>query len=47
MTHNHCNRNIVDISGALFTLNLSILVLKSQCEEGARDVNNILVTVVI
>ena len=47
MSHNHCNRNIVDISGALFTLNLSILILKSQCEESARDDNNILVIVVI
>ena len=27
-----------DISGALFTLSLSILILNSQCVEGARDV---------
>ena len=27
-----------DISGAIFTLNLSILMLNSQCAEGARDV---------
>ena len=25
-------------SGAIFTLNLSILILNSQCVEGARDV---------
>ena len=27
-----------DISGAIFTLNLSILILNSQCVEDARDV---------
>ena len=27
-----------DISGAIFTLNLSILILNYQCIEGARDV---------
>ena len=27
-----------DISGAIFTLSLSILILNSQCVEGARDV---------
>jgi len=27
-----------DISGAIFTLSLSILILNSQCEEGTRDV---------
>ena len=26
-----------DISGAILTLSLSILILKSQCVEGARD----------
>ena len=26
-----------EISGAIFTLNLSILILNSQCVEGARD----------
>ena len=29
--------NINAISGALITLNLSMLILNSQCEEGARD----------
>ena len=29
--------NLVAISGALITLSLSILILNSQCEEGARD----------
>ena len=27
-----------DISGAIFSLNLSILILNAQCVEGARDV---------
>ena len=27
-----------DIPGAIFTLTLSILILNSQCVEGARDV---------
>ena len=36
--------NIVDISGALIKFNLSILILNSQHEEGARDVNNIWVS---
>ena len=27
-----------DISGAIFKLSLSILILNSQCVEGARDV---------
>ena len=39
--YNHWDSNIVDISGALFTLSLIILILKSQFEEGARDINNI------
>ena len=39
---NHWDPNIVDISGALITLSLSIFILNSQCEEGAGDVNNIL-----
>ena len=30
--------NNPDISGAIFTLSLSILILNSQCLEGARDV---------
>ena len=46
-TCNHCNPNIVDISGALFISILSTLILNSQCEEGARAVKNIWVTVVI
>ena len=29
--------NIDAISGALITLSLSLLILNSQCEEGARD----------
>ena len=29
--------NIDAISGALITLSLNILILDSQCEEGARD----------
>ena len=36
--------NIVDIFGALFTLSLNKLILTSQYEEGARDVNNIWVS---
>ena len=39
--YNHCDQNIGDISGALFTLSLSILILNSKYEEGARDFNNI------
>ena len=35
---NHCNSNIVDISGALFTL---------ETQEGARDVNNNWPTIII
>jgi len=37
----YCNPNIVDIFGALCTLSLKIL------REGGKDVNNILVMVVI
>ena len=33
--------NIVDISCALFTLSLSMLILNSQYVEGGRDLNNI------
>ena len=33
--------NNVDIYVALFILSLSELILKTQYEEGARDVNNI------
>ena len=33
--------NIDAISGALITLSLSILILNSHCEEGARDGNDI------
>ena len=44
---NHCNPNIVYIAGALFTLGLSILILNFQYDEGARDGNNIRVTMVI
>ena len=40
-SYNLCDSNIVDISGAHFKLSLSILILNSQYEDGARDVNNI------
>ena len=43
-TLNHSNLNIVDGSGALFTLRIHYEY--TQCEEGARDVNDIWVTVV-
>ena len=33
-----------DLSGAIFTLSLSILILNSQCVEGARDVRVIKVS---
>ena len=36
-----------DISGAIFTLSLSIRILNSQCVEGARDVRVLLLTLVI
>ena len=39
---NHWDLNIVDISGALLALNLNILILNSQYEEGARNVNSVL-----
>ena len=42
---NHWDPNTADISGALFILSLSIL--NSQYEEGARDVINILVADII
>ena len=29
----------IDITGALFTLSLSVLISNSQCKEGAIDVN--------
>ena len=44
--NNHCEPYNVDISGALFTLNLSILKLSDQYGEGARDVSNIRVTMI-
>ena len=44
--NNHCEPNNVNISGALFTLNLGILILSAQYGEGARDVNNIRVTMI-
>ena len=43
---NQCNPNIVDISGAISTLSLSKRILHFHREEGAWDVNNILVAVV-
>ena len=36
-THNPNIPNIDAISGDLITLSLIILILNSQCEEGARD----------
>ena len=39
--NNHYGSNIVDNSGILFSLRLSLLILNSPCEEGARGVNNI------
>ena len=44
---NICDPNIDDISGALFTLSLSILKLNSQYEEGTRELNNIWFSAVI
>ena len=44
---NHFNPNIFAISGALFTLAIQYEFIQTQFEEGARDVNNIWVTVVI
>ena len=38
---------IFDISGALFTLSLTLLKLNSQYEEGARDINNIRIPEII
>ena len=35
---NGCQLKNPDISGAIFTLSLSIRILNSQCIEGARDV---------
>ena len=34
-------KNIVDISGALFIMRIQYLCTQIQCEEGARDVNNV------
>ena len=42
--NNHCNQNIAVISGALFTFQIQYEY--AQCDEGARDVNNIWVTAV-
>ena len=42
--NNHFNQNIAVISGALFTLQIQYEY--TQCDEGARDVNNIWVTAV-
>ena len=39
-----CNQNIAVISGALFTFQIQYEY--AQCDEGARDVNNIWVTAV-
>jgi len=45
--YNQCNPFIADILSALFPLRLSIFILNFPCAEGARDVNNIRVTVII
>ena len=37
--------NIANISGALCTMNLSEPKLNSQCDEGARDLNNIVLSI--
>ena len=37
MSHNHCYSNNVDISGTIFTMNVSKLILKSQREEGCQQ----------
>ena len=39
--------NYLDISGAILTLSLSILILNSQCVEGARDVRVLQLTPII
>ena len=39
--NNQWDPSIVDNYGALFTLSLNVLILNSQYEGGARDVNNI------
>ena len=44
---NDCDQNIIDISDALFTLKIQYEHNQTQCEVGARDVNNILVKVVL
>ena len=43
MAYNHCLPNIVDLSGALFTLQIQYMFehTQSQCEEGAKEVNDI------
>ena len=40
------NSNIVDNSGAFFKLKIQYEYTQTQCEEGARDDNNIWVPVV-
>ena len=45
--YNHYIPNIVHISGALSTLGIPYEYAETQCEEGAKDVNNILDSVVI
>ena len=47
ITYNRRSRNIFHISGALFTLKIQYKYAQTQCEEGARDVNKMWVTVVI
>ena len=47
MISNLWHSNIVDISGALFILRTQFQYTQNQFEEGARDVNNILVPEII
>ena len=44
---NFRDSSIVDISGALYIFRIQYEFTQSQCEGGARDVNNIWVLVVI
>ena len=47
LTGNRSYPNIVDIFSALFTSRIQYEYTQSQCKEGGRDVNNILVAVLI
>ena len=41
MLYNLWDSTIVDLSGALFIWRIHYEYTRTQCEEGARDVNNI------